>query len=169
MARCTAERFKEADNRIIVHVKDMMVENDCKSIQIRNVDTDVEVITLAFMPYLKFHDGGIDVLINFGTGDSCTCRVISLNRSFEPLGCSFTKALLFFHAFTGCDFTSLFFGKTKTFWFNQLQSYPRNEEVTKAFGSLSCSPLLAAVQDNVAEIKSFVNCCYGQTDVLSIN
>ena len=57
----------------------------------------------------------------------------------------------------------------KTFWFNQLQSYPRNEEVTKAFGSLSCTPLLAAVQDNIAEIKLFVNHCYGQTDVLSVN
>ena len=115
----------------------MMVQNDCKSIQIRNVDTDVEVIKLAFMPYLKFHDGGVEVLINFRTGDHC--RMISLNRSFESLGYSFTKALLFFHAFTGCDSTFLFFGKTITFWFNQLQSYPRNEEVTKAFGSLSCT------------------------------
>ena len=59
--------------------------------------------------------------------------------------------------------------RPKTFWFNQLQSYPRNEEVTKAFGSLSCTPLLAAVQDNMAEIELFVNHCYGQTDVLSVN
>ena len=59
--------------------------------------------------------------------------------------------------------------ESKTFWFNQLQSYPRNEEVTKAFGSLSFTPLLAAVQDNMAEIELFVNYCYGQTDVLSVN
>ena len=51
---------EEADNRILVHVKDMMVQNDCKSIQIRNVDTDVVVIMLAFMPYLKFHDGAVE-------------------------------------------------------------------------------------------------------------
>ena len=107
----------------------MMVQNDCKSIHIINVDTDVEVIMLAFMPYLKFHDGGVEVLINCWTGDHC--RMISLNRSFESLGYSFTKALLFFHAFTSCDSTSLFLGKTKTFWFNRLQSYPRNEEVLK--------------------------------------
>ena len=46
---------------------------------------------------------------------------------------------------------------------------PRNEEVTKAFGSLSCTPLLAAVQDNMADIELFINHCYGQTDVLSVN
>ena len=120
------------------------------------------------MPYLKFHDGRVEVLIDFGTGNHC--RMISLKRSFKPLGYSFTRALLFFHAFTGCNSTSLFFGsKTKRFWFNQLQSYPRNEEVTKAFGSLSCNLLLAAVQDNMAEIELFVNHCYGQTDVLSVN
>ena len=41
---------------ILVHVKDMMVQKDCKSIQIRTVDPDVVVslvIILAFMPYLK--------------------------------------------------------------------------------------------------------------------
>ena len=158
---------EEADNTILVHVKDMMVQNDCKSIQTITVDTDVVIIMLAFMPHLKFHDGGVEELIDFGIGDHR--RMISLNRSFESLGYSFTKALLFFYAFTYCDSTSSFFGKTKSFWFNQLHSYPRTEEVTKAFGSLSCTPLLAAVQDNMAEIELFVNHCYGQTDVLSVN
>ena len=90
-----------------VHVEDMMVQNDCKSIRIRTIDTDVVVIMLAFMPYLMFHDSGVEVLIDFGTGDHR--RMISLNRSFDSLGCSFTKALLLFHAFTGCDSTSSFF------------------------------------------------------------
>ena len=110
---------------------------------------------LAFMPYLMFHDSGVEVLIDFGTGDHR--RMISLNRSFDSLGCSFTKALLLFHAFTGCDSTSSFFGKTKTFWFNQLQSYPRKEEVTEAFENLSWTPLQSAAQDNMAEIELFVN------------
>ena len=160
---------------IIVHVKEMMVQNDCKSIQIRTVDTDVVVslvIILAFAVYaiLKLHDDGVEALIDFGTGDHRI--LISLNRSFKSLGYSFSNALLFlvfhFHAFTGCDSTSSVFGKTRTLWFNKLQSYPRNEEVTK-FGSLSCIPLLAAVQDNMAEIELFVNHCNGQTDVLSVN
>ena len=94
---------------ILVHVKDMMVQNDCKSIQIRTVNTDVVVslvIILALMPYLKFHDDGVEVLIDFGTGDHRI--MISFNRSFESLGYSFTKALLpCFHS------TSSFFGKTK--------------------------------------------------------
>ena len=68
---------EEADNRILVHVKDMMVQNDCKSIRIRTIDTDVVVIMLAFMPYLMFHDSGVEVLIDFGTGDHR--RIISLN------------------------------------------------------------------------------------------
>ena len=107
---------EEADNRILVHVKDMMVQNDCKSLRIRTIDTDVVVIMLTFMPYLMFHDSGVEVLIDFGTGDHR--RIISLNRSLDSLGYSLTKALLFFHAFTGCDSTSSFFGKTKTFCFN---------------------------------------------------
>ena len=113
------------------------------------------------------HDSGVEVLIDFGTGDHR--RMISLNRSFELLGYSFTKALLFFHAFTGCDSTSSFFGKTKTFWFNQIQSYSRNEEVTEAFAILSWTPLRSAAQDNMAEIELFVSHCYGQTDISSIN
>ena len=85
---------EEADNRILVHVKDMMVQNDCKSLPIRTIDTDVVVIMLAFMPYLMFHDSGVEVLIDFGTGDHR--RIISLNRSLDSLGYSLTKALLFF-------------------------------------------------------------------------
>ena len=161
------ELHEEADNRMILHVKDMMAQNHCKCIQLRTVDTDVVVIALAFMPYLINYNNEVEIWIDFGKGDHR--RLISLNQSFESLGHSLSKALLFFHAFTGCDSTSSFFGRTKSYWFRQLQSYPRQNEVTKAFEQLSWNPQREVIVNNMAEIEQFVNHCYGQAQIQSVN
>ena len=73
---------EEADNRILVHVKDMMVQDDCKSIQIRTVDTDVVVIMLAFMPYLML-GGGITYFFVF--------FVLFVFCFFQKTTCTITK------------------------------------------------------------------------------
>ncbi len=49
---------------------------------------------------------------------------------YEFLGNEKNQALLFFHAFTGCDTTSQFYGKGKKIAWESWKYYP---EVTKAF------------------------------------
>ena len=56
----------------------MLVKIGCEFIKIRNVETVVVVIILAFMPYLKYHDSEVEVQIDFGKGEHR--RMISLNR-----------------------------------------------------------------------------------------
>ena len=69
-------QHEEPDNRILVHVKDIMVENGCKNRRHLRLKSDVVVIMLAFMPYLNYHDSEVKVQKDFGKGDHR--RMISL-------------------------------------------------------------------------------------------
>ena len=115
------ELYEEADNRMVIHLKDAIEKNNCKNIQVRTVDTDVVVIMLAFMPQFLDHDRKLNIQIDFGQG--VHRRPISLQQSLKSIGNPISNALLFFHAFTGCDSSASFFGKTKSHWFKQLKSY----------------------------------------------
>ena len=159
--------FEEADNRMVVHVKDAIIENNCKNIHIRTVDTDVVVIMLAFMPHLTDHDKEVNIHIDFGQGDNR--RLICLKQSFKSIGNSISNALLFFHAFTGCDSTASFFGKTKSYWFKLLQAYPRQQELIQTFEQLSWRPQLEVIHSSMTEIERFVNHGYGQTNLHSVD
>ena len=55
----------------------------------------------------------------------------------QQLGVPNSTALLFYHAFTGCDTTSQFFGKGKKTSWDSWKAYP---EVTEAFLSISDHP-----------------------------
>jgi len=161
------ELFEEVDNRMVAHLKDMITNDDCKSILIRTVDTDVVVIMIAFLPCLIYHKSELQIMIDFGTGQHR--RLISVNKSFESLGHSLSRALLFLHAFTGCDTTCSFYGKSKSHWSKQLKKYARQTEVIQAFEQLSWTPHKDLVSNNVKEIEKFVNYCYGQVNEESIN
>ena len=106
-------------------------------------------------------------MMDYGTGQHR--RIISVNQSFESLGHTFSNALLFFHAFTGCESTSSFYGKPKTFWFKQLQSYPRRYDVTLTFKKLSWTPKKEDVDTSLAEIEKFVCYCYGRGDLQTVD
>ena len=108
--RWQGELHEEADNPILIHIKDMLVQDQCKSFLISTVDTDVVVIILAFMPYLMYYSNDVIIIgIDFGKGKNR--RLISINKSFQSLGHSFSRALLFLHVFTVCDSTFSFFGR----------------------------------------------------------
>ena len=129
---CTQE---EADTRVFLHLQDMSRQG-IRSIKIRTVNTDVVVIAIALFSKLSLKE----LWIEFGTGN---------NKVFYPvhvicnnLGNEKCKALLFFHAFTGCDQVSYFnICKRKAAW-KTWKSFP---EVTDKFISLGDLPLKESV------------------------
>jgi hypothetical protein len=105
------ETHEEADNRLVLHMKDMILNQGILKILVRSVDTDVMVILLAFMSQLLEFNEEIQVWLDFGRG--ANRKTYNVNRIFNELGESLCLGLPFFHSFTGCDSTSSFFEKSK--------------------------------------------------------
>ena len=107
LSPCTHE---EADYRMPLHLAHM-VRNNLSKLILRTNDTDVPVICIA-----HFHEipGLVELWIAFGTGKSY--RVIPVHTIAMHLGPDKSRALLGFHAYTGCDSVSSFYGHSKTAW-----------------------------------------------------
>ena len=101
ISNCSQE---EADTMIMLHVQDA-VRKGCQSILIRIVDTDVVVLAIYIFHQLQ----GLEKLwVAFGTGNSF--KYIPVQEIANSLGEDKSTALLFFHAFTGCNTDSSFSG-----------------------------------------------------------
>ena len=121
---------EEADTRLLLHAADA-AKNGLKKIMLRTVDTDVVVIAVS-----TFRDLGLSELwIAFGVGKHFC--YIAAHEIASTLGQHKSRALLAFHAFTGCDQTSSFkhIGK-KTAW----DAWSVYDEVTEVFRCLSSPP-----------------------------
>jgi hypothetical protein len=71
-----------------------------------------------------------------------------------------SRALITFHAFTGCDQTSSFASKgKKTAW----ETWRIHREATEAFARLSDSPSLPVVNELMPVIERFVTLMYDRT------
>ena len=139
MGDCNHE---EADTRMVVHVMDSL-EKGFNDIMIRTVDTDVIVILIG-----EFH----------------TIHQ-SFNTLSENLGRDKSRSLPPFHAFTGCDSTSSFFGKTKKSAWEAWNSFP---EVNDAFLHIVRNPFDAVVLESshFQMLERFTIILYDKTSVL---
>lgn len=109
LAPCNHE---EADTRMLLHAADA-VQFCCTKIPLRTVDTDVLVLAVAFVEKLQElqDDKRIEIWVGFGTcADFRYIAAHEISRTLKP---QVSKALHFFHAFTGCDTVSCFYGKGK--------------------------------------------------------
>ena len=106
---------EEADIRIVVHVMHAL-QQGTKTIQVRPVDTDVFVVIFvgtfcdrtATQPFA-------DILVFFDMGKNY--RFYYINAICASLGEPRSRSLPVFHAFSGCDTTSVFNGKgNRPFW-----------------------------------------------------
>ncbi len=131
MGDCNHE---EADTQMIVHLKNSL-ENGLSSILIRTVDTDVVVIWIG--EFYKFQEiyPEVNIWVAFGTGKHF--RHYHINTLCEMLGKDKSCSLPPFQAFTGCDSTSFFFGKTKKSAWDAWNYYP---DVIKAFHHIVENP-----------------------------
>ena len=125
-------QHKEADTRMFVHARHG-VEEGSKRILVKANDTDVIVIGIdAFQVLNKI--GMQQLLVTYGQGKNL--RWIPIHDLYSSLGQQRSKAILFFHAFTGCDVTSGFRGKGKrTAW----QTWDVFPEASEVFQNLSQS------------------------------
>ena len=84
-------------------------------------------------------------------------RYIPSHEISRTLGLQKTLALPTFHALTGCDTTSAFFGKGKKTAWAAWQAVP---EVTLPLQMMpEGSPNKDVIKDNLACLHRFVNCC----------
>ena len=121
---------EEADTRMMLHLRHAAEEGHTKA-YLRTVDTDVVVLSI-----YHFHQLNLSELwVGFGSGK--TFRDIPIHHISQQLGPRRSEALLFFHAFTGCDVTSAMFGVgKKTAW----KAWVEFPQVTDTFISITQEP-----------------------------
>ena len=108
---------EEADTRIILHCYHAGLSG-CKNVCIRTVDTDVVILAISFFAHLSLSE----LWIHFGVGRNA--RYLAVHEISASLGPSKCSVLPVFHALTGCDTTSAFYGKgKKTAWLTW-EAYP---------------------------------------------
>ena len=99
---------EEADTRIIYHLHSILQEDSTPSIVIRSYDTDVFLLLLYRVSTYE-----MPTTVWMDVDHSSNKRYISISQLAEELLQSLINALLALHAFTGCDYTSSFLGKSK--------------------------------------------------------
>ena len=83
-----------------------VVKQNIKKIRILSNDADVVIISLALLHTIPNLE---ELWITFGTGKSK--RFIPIHTIARRLGAEKCEALLGFHAITGCDSVSAFYGR----------------------------------------------------------
>lgn len=125
---------------------------------IRTVDTDVVVIAISFFAQLRLSE----LWISFGVGKYL--RYLPIHRISREIGQDKSKALLAFHAFTGCDQTSTFASKgKKTAW----DVWSTLNELTPMFKDLGNCPTLSTVNDSMAMLERYVILMYDRASTSS--
>ena len=113
-----ASNQEEADTRMLLHIQHEAAQShDLKSFIVHSPDTDVFILCLSYLH-------SINRPIFFKTGVKDKSRFINMTRIKEKIEIltadmeysadDLCKALLGFHAFTGCDTVSSFAGKGKS-------------------------------------------------------
>ena len=108
MTDCNHE---EADTRIAVHVDHAIQDSNVSSVLVRIVDTDVVVILVGKLNLFRDINPGVNLWVAFGMGRNFS--LISINSIGDFLGEARSVSLPVFHALTGCDTTSTFYGNGK--------------------------------------------------------
>ena len=93
--------LEEADNRMVLHIRDAMILRNKHTILVRTVDSDVIIILLGFFIQFVQYNEQVKLCVDYGTGNFR--RVININSCYENIGESNALALQFFHALSGCD------------------------------------------------------------------
>jgi len=121
---------QEADTRQLLHLVDA-VRDGYEKFLLRTVDTDVVALAIAAAGTIKMQE----LWVSFGTDKHH--RYIPAHEIALSLGPNRSQALLFFHAFSGCDAVSGFNFRGKKSAWDTWQAY---DEATSTFLSLSEGP-----------------------------
>ena len=131
----TNTSLEEADNRIVLHIRDAIILRD----------KHVIIILLGFLPQLLQYNEDVMLSVDYGTDNFLI--FININNCYQHIGESNALALQFFHALSGCDSTSFIYKKSKTVLFNQWMHSPKYEDLTEAFQKLSWFPSQQTIEE----------------------
>src|SRR6218665_3059855 len=132
---------EEADTRLFVHVHHAIKHSAIKTVTVLSNDIDIVVLAVAVFADLQ-QDGLQKLCVAFGQLNKR--RWMPIHTLFEKLGKEKSRALMFFHAFSGCDNVSGFKGKGKTMLFETWSSFP---DATQTFMKLSSQPQMVNSHD----------------------
>ena len=135
---------EEADTLLVLHCLDVAKRNPFQETYVLCSDTDVLLLLLSYYEELC-------AKTVFKGNDS---RDIDIGKAFESLGPDKVKALLGFHAFSGCDQTGKFAGYGKPSYWTTLMSSPSS--VIKAFERLGDDFFVYEDDSTLHEIERFV-------------
>lgn len=143
----------EADTRIFLHLAHAVAQGH-KTAYIRTVDSDVVVLAVRFFSTL----GLSELWVGFGSGKKF--RDIPIHDICSDLGPSRCLALPLFHAITGCDTTSHFFGcGKKTAW----ASWNNTPGLTETLLDITNDPnLLTLESSHMQKLERFVVIMYSK-------
>ena len=158
---CTQE---EADSRIFLHVA---AAASCGHRHVIVRTTDSDVVVLAVSAYVSLGEKIDELWVAFGM--QRRYRYIPVHNIVAELGQAKSAALPAFHALTGCDTTSSFFGKGKKTAWTVWQSLP---ELTVPLQLLSGPHPSEEILTTYTEVlQKFVLHLYGvsQIDISTVN
>ena len=155
---------EEADTRVVVHILHAIHYEEAKTVLVRTVDTDVLVILVGKLHDLREVQPELDLWLAFGMGRNF--RFISVNSICAVLGEPRSTSLPVFHALTGCDTTSCFFGKGKKSAWQAWEIFP---EVTPTFEMLVKTPFMQLTTDSplFKQIERYTVILYDKLSPLS--
>ncbi|XP_071963322.1 uncharacterized protein [Antedon mediterranea] len=157
---------EEADTRIVIHLVHSL-EHGARQIMVRTVDTDIIIILIGQFFNLCHRFPELKLWVAFGTGNHFC--YYNINNMCRHLGESMACALPLFHAFSGCDTTSSFFGKSKKSAWKAWKSFP---EATEAFLSMYRHPFqqVDCLSLNFKHIERLTILLYNKSSIsLSVN
>ena len=80
----TNTSLEEADNRIVLHIRDAIILRDKHEVLVRTVDSDVIIILLGFFPQLLQYNEDVMLSVDYGTGN--LRRFININNCYQHIG-----------------------------------------------------------------------------------
>lgn len=137
--------------QIIYHLSKVKNKNE---VIIRATVTDIAIIVLGNLSKI---DPTIKVWMEVGHFSNNSQKFINLREFFSNLGVTVCNALPDFHAFTGCDYDSAFYGKGKTRPFNVLT---KNPDICQTFNCLGLKPNL--VDTITGALEKFTGLLYNK-------
>ncbi|XP_071958245.1 uncharacterized protein [Antedon mediterranea] len=153
---------EEADSKMCIHIDDALKKGS-RAILVCTVDTDVIVILVGIFCNLIACYPGTCIWVAFGMGKHF--QYFNINTICHNLGEDKSRGLPVFHAFTGSDTTSQFFGKAKHSAWETWNSFPA---VTEAFLFMAHHPFksLGVNSSQFQLLEEFTCHLYDKTSTL---
>ncbi|CAB4014755.1 Hypothetical predicted protein [Paramuricea clavata] len=149
--------YEEADTRLMLHAAHA-AKCGHQTIVIKSPDTDVCILGL----YSKISLPETSLFLYTGSGEHS--RILSLDVISSSIPPELSSALPGLHAFTGCDYTSSFFGKGKA---KALKLARSNEHFLQAFSEFGSTE--EADHKAVTTLDKFTCSLFGDSKAQTVN